>query len=313
MLVAPNRIVAVGDIHGDLDALIRILQGMKILGADGQWVAEGTRLVLLGDLNDRGPESVNVMEFLIGLETDAHGAGCSVDALLGNHELLAVQQDYRYVLPVEFLALENFYYDGVNGIDAVYRGNGPYARWIRNRPTILKVDSTLFVHAGLEDWARDFDSSSLNALVSKWVAYFQGVADPPAESTLWLIQEDQGGPLWTRRFGAETAPDHDPVDLCTGLHHVLGALGADRIVLGHVPTKVLDYKIAFPHPTYGDRLAVIDTGISRTYGGRLSALEIDERGVRPHYFDRGAGDLGVTEAIRSCCVSRRNAFADRRG
>jgi Calcineurin-like phosphoesterase len=309
--VATIRTVAIGDVHGDLDALIRILLGMAILGDEGQWVAQATRLVLLGDLNDRGPESVNVMDFVISLATEAQGAGCGVDALLGNHELLAVQQDYRYVLPVEFLALEDFYYNGVNGVDAIYRGNSPYAVWIRNRPTILRLEATLFVHAGLEDWAHDCDPSSLNALISNWVAYFQGVADSPAESTLWLIQEGQGGPLWTRRFGAETAPDHDPVDLCTGLHHVLARLGVDRMVVGHVPTKVLDYAIAFPHPTYGDRVAVIDTGISRSYGGRLSALEIDERGVRPHYFDRGTGDLEVTEAIRSCCVSRRNAFADK--
>jgi len=309
--MAPNRVVAIGDIHGDFDALLRILHGMKIVGADGQWVADGTRLILMGDINDRGPESVTVMDFLIGLESDAQRAGCTVDTLLGNHEVLAVQQDYRYVCPVEFVALQEFWYAGVNGLDAVYRGNGPYAQWIRKRPTILKVDSTLFVHGGLEDWAREYDPSALNALISSWVAYFQGVGDQPPESTLWLIQEDQGGPLWTRRFGTENVEGEEPGNHSASLTKVFEALGADRMVVAHVPTKALDYRIAFPHPTYGDRVAVIDTGISRFYGGRLSALEIDDHGVRAHYFDRGAGDLNATKTIRACCESRRNAIADK--
>lgn len=307
--MATTRTVAVGDIHGDLDALIRILLGAEILDSVGRWAAEATHLVLMGDLNDRGPESVNVMDFVVSLASDAERAGCRIDALLGNHELLAVQQDYRYVWPSEFVDLENFYYDGVNGIDAIYRGNGPYAQWIRTRPTIVRVDSTLFVHAGLERWARELDMASVNALISRWVAYFQGAADSPDESTLWLIEEGKGGPLWTRCFGAEKAPDHDPVDLCTELRHLLRQWQADRLVIGHVPTKCLDYEIAFPHPTYGDRVAVIDTGISRSYGGRLSALEIDQGEMRPCYFDRGTGDLPLTERIRSGCASRRTAIA----
>ena len=63
------------------------------------------------------------------------------------------------------------------------------------------------------------------------MAYFQGVGDSSAESTLWLIQEDQGGPLWTRRFAAEAVPDHGPIDLCTGIHHILDALEADHAFL----------------------------------------------------------------------------------
>jgi len=310
--LSSTRTVAVGDVHGDLDALIRILVGVAILGEDGRWIAQSTRLVLIGDLNDRGPESINVMDFVISLSKDAEREGGNIDALVGNHELLAVQQDYRYVWPAEFGELEDFCYEGVNGIDAIYRGNGPYAQWIRQRPTIVKVGSTLFVHAGLDSWARQFDLDSVNALVSNWVAYFQGVANSPDESTVWLIEEQHGGPLWTRRFGAETAPDHDPVDLCTGLRHVLRQWDADRLITGHVPTKCLGYTIAFPHPTYGERVAVIDTGISRSYGGRLSALEIDQNQLRPRYFDRGTGDLALTESIRSCCVSRRKAIGDKR-
>src|SRR4249919_3215783 len=129
--MATGRVVAIGDVHGDLDALIRILTGMSILNGDGLWCANDTRLVFIGDLNDRGPESVNVMDFVMALATDAERAGGTVDALLGNHELLAVQQDYRYMMPAEFGELDGFAYGGLAGVDGIYRGNSPYARWIR--------------------------------------------------------------------------------------------------------------------------------------------------------------------------------------
>jgi hypothetical protein len=300
------RIVAVGDVHGDLDALIRILAGMSILDVDGRWCAHDTQLVLIGDLNDRGPESVNVMDFVMALESEAEEAGGRVRALLGNHELLAVQQDYRYMRPAEFGELEGFAYGGLTGVDAIFRGDSPYARWIRKRPALLKIGTTMFVHAGLQQWGCEWTPDQVNAHIASWVAYFQGVGESPDLSSLWLIEEDGGGPLWTRHFGALTLPSDDPAELRARLNHILEGLGTERLVVGHVPTEYLGFEIAFPHSVYGWRVAAIDTGISRHFGGRLSAFEIIGDGCQAHYFERGSVDLPLTAAVRTSCVARRN-------
>ena len=65
------RIVAIGDIHGDLDALLRILIGVRVIDADGEWCGESAHLILMGDLNDRGPDSADVMVFVMRLEQEA--------------------------------------------------------------------------------------------------------------------------------------------------------------------------------------------------------------------------------------------------
>jgi hypothetical protein len=301
-----SRIVAVGDIHGDLDALVRILIGSALLTPEGEWNASDTALVLLGDLNDRGRDSVNVMQFVMDLEAPALDRGSVVCSLLGNHELLACNGDYRYVPAVEVLALESWWFEDLNGLHAVYRGNSPYARWIRNRPTMVKVGGTVFVHAGLGSWPFEFGADAINDAVNAWAAHLQGVAPAPDETLYWLVNEDGHGPLWTGRFAVEHAPSEPafPEVVRAALQH----LGADRLVVGHRPTKHVGFRIAHPHPVFGDGVALIDTGISSFFGGRLSALRIEKETMTPCYFQRGDRELQVTGDIRRLCEQTRLAM-----
>ncbi len=304
------RIVAVGDIHGDLDALLRILIGMRIIGTDGKWYGECAHLILMGDLNDRGPDSADVMAFVMGLEEGATAHGGRVDALLGNHELLAVEGDYRYSRAVEVVALESFWYGHLNGLHAIYRGQSPYARWLRRRPTVIKVASTVFVHAGLDAWALDHDADFVNATVSAWVAHFQGVAEEPDPSTVWLIERASEGPLWTNRFHVSAEYPKSEAGFREVVADVLDAWGATRLIVGHRPTRAIDYRIALPHPLFGDSVVSIDTGISQYFGGRLSALEIVDDTLVPRYFERAGGPLELTRRLRREYALERQNLTD---
>ena len=122
-----DRIVAIGDIHGDLDGLLRILIGTKVLDKAGYWIAASTLVVLMGDLNDRGPDSIAVISFVMRLQQEAEAKGGRVESLLGNHELLAAKGDYSYARAVEVLAMEEFRFYQRAGLDAFYRGASPYA------------------------------------------------------------------------------------------------------------------------------------------------------------------------------------------
>lgn len=292
------RIVAIGDIHGDLDALLRILIGVRVIDADGEWCGESAHLILMGDLNDRGPDSADVMVFVMRLEQEAASRGGRVDTLLGNHELLAVEGDYRYSRAVEVVALESFWYGRLNGLHAIYRGQSPYARWLRCRPTVVKVASTVFVHAGLGAWALDHDADFINTTVSAWVAHFQGVAEEPDPSTVWLIEQAGEGPLWTNRFRVSAEYSKSEVGFRGVVADVLDAWGATRLIVGHRPTRTIDYRIALPHPLFGDSVVSIDTGISQYFGGRLSALEIVDGTLAPRYFERTGDPLELTRRLR---------------
>lgn len=74
------RIYAVGDIHGKLDLLDRLLADIVV--DDASRPAAETHLVFLGDLIDRGPQSAEVIDRLLALSTSRP----NTHFLLGNHE-----------------------------------------------------------------------------------------------------------------------------------------------------------------------------------------------------------------------------------
>ena len=89
----PSKIVAVGDVHGELDALQEILCHAGILGDQGQWVGGSTIVVQTGDVIDRGPDSVGVYKLLKKLQLEAPRTGGAVVRLLGNHELALLEEE----------------------------------------------------------------------------------------------------------------------------------------------------------------------------------------------------------------------------
>ena len=93
----PSRVVAVGDVHGDLDSFVTILQKAKIIDATHNWVGGNATLVQTGDFLDRGARDREVMDFLIALEKDARNKRGQVVVLLGNHEVMNMMGDLRYV------------------------------------------------------------------------------------------------------------------------------------------------------------------------------------------------------------------------
>src|SRR5580765_5834762 len=99
-----DRIVAVGDVHGDYDQLVAVLRSAGLIDEQGTWSGGKTHLVQNGDVLDRGPDSRKAMDLLMRLEKQAAEAGGFVHALIGNHEAMNVYGDLRYVSREEFAA-----------------------------------------------------------------------------------------------------------------------------------------------------------------------------------------------------------------
>jgi len=99
---AAPRIVAVGDVHGDLAGFKKILVEAGVIDGTGAWVGGDTVLVQIGDLIDRGPSMRGTLDFVMALEQDAAKHGGRVVALLGNHEVLNLTGDLRYVTPANY-------------------------------------------------------------------------------------------------------------------------------------------------------------------------------------------------------------------
>jgi hypothetical protein len=104
---APARLVAVGDIHGDYDKLVRVLTDAQLIDQHGDWKGGAAHLVQTGDVVDRGTGSRRAMDLLRKLEGQAQTAGGGVHALIGNHEILDMMDDLRYVSMAEFAAYKD--------------------------------------------------------------------------------------------------------------------------------------------------------------------------------------------------------------
>jgi calcineurin-like phosphoesterase family protein len=96
------RIVAIGDIHGDLNSFVSILQSAGMIDAKQNWSGGKAVLVQIGDALDRGDRGRQTLDLLMKLEKQAKQAGGRVYALLGNHEVMNIMHDLRYVPQNEY-------------------------------------------------------------------------------------------------------------------------------------------------------------------------------------------------------------------
>ena len=315
------RIIAVGDLHGDFQAWMEIARAAGIANAEGHWAGGATTLVQMGDVTDRGPDSLKIIRSLQQLQAEAPTAGGRVIVILGNHEAMNLLGDYRYTTPGEYAAFvddrsparrERLYMASRKQLEAAARAinpkvlpsevreqwlaktplgwvehrlawspSGELGQWAARNPAVAKVGDTLFVHGGL---SAEYVKVSLDAL-NRRVAAAMASADDSPKSVL----DDPLGPLWYRGLVLRDADAEAERLLTPGAAHltqeqeldtVLSAWGAKRLVIAHTPSL---NGIAI---TNGGRLARIDTGISRFYGGPLSWLEIVGDTMTPHTIKR---------------------------
>lgn len=99
-----EKVVAVGDLHGDFENFCLILKGAGVTDDSLRWKAGGTHFVQLGDIMDRGPGARPIFDLLMRLEKEARAAGGMVHVLLGNHEemnITGIAFDYPGYVTVE--------------------------------------------------------------------------------------------------------------------------------------------------------------------------------------------------------------------
>jgi hypothetical protein len=98
----PEAVVAIGDVHNDFDDFVAILRRTGLIDKQNHWTGGKTTFVQVGDLLDRGPKPREVIDLMMSLEREAVQAGGRVVSLLGNHEVMNIMGDLRYVTPMNY-------------------------------------------------------------------------------------------------------------------------------------------------------------------------------------------------------------------
>lgn len=291
---APARVVAIGDVHGDYEQVVRVLTSAGLVDGKLKWAGGRTHLVQTGDRVDRGPDSRKVNDLFMRLEKEAKKAGGMVHPLTGNHEAMNMLGDLRYVSPKDFAAFETpdsmlrreelwkswrrelvrrgeaepteaqrGPFDKEHPLGFVehaqaFSPKGQYGSWIVQQNAVIRVGDTLFLHGGISPKYADFSLRDLNERIR------QELQEPDPKTA--LLAQDPEGPLWFRGLA-----QGDPLPLSAHVDAVLKKHGCKRIVVGHTVTEGL-----LVMPRFGGRVVAIDVGLSAVYGGPPAALILEE-------------------------------------
>lgn len=291
-----EKIIAVGDLHGDYGNFVTILKAMQLIDKDLHWTGKKTHLVQTGDVIDRGPDAKKIFDLLMKLEKEAEEAGGKIHVLIGNHEemnITGIAFDYPgYVTVEQFIsflpdsyraqkekkfrsgggddgALREFWREIIEEDTAARRKyteyfNQEYGKWLLGRNAVIKINDTVFVHGGISEKYSTWKLTELNSLIREELRRAMR-----KESFTPKILYVRDGPLWYRDL-ALTQEEF----LEKQVERILSNLGARQMVIAHTPRLVSALKINDMR-RFGGKVWIIDTGISAAYGGHMSALIID--------------------------------------
>ena len=327
----PSRIVAVGDLHGDYSAWSDIARAAGLVGPGGQWTGGRTTFVQVGDVVDRGPDSLKIIRELMRLQKEARKAGGRVIVLVGNHEAMNIVGDLRYVTPGEFAAFrtrdsaelrERLYEAKKAEIEASYKAKDPsltpaairemwiketppgwvehrlawapdgeIGRWVIGNPAVVQVAGNLFVHGGLSAEYSTVRIAELNRRVADALRATEQSPDSIINSPL--------GPLWYRGL---VTRDATATEIPAGAEGTPPRPSVDQelaTVLGAYGARRIIVGHT-PHRNgiqilHGGRLVVIDSGNARYYRGTPSYLEIVGDRLVPHKVPRSQAAGGGRE------------------
>src|SRR6185295_6348194 len=173
-----ERIVAIGDLHGDVSAARGVLRLAGVIDAAGAWTGGRTVVVQTGDQLDRGDDDREVLELLDRLAGAAAKSGGALVVLNGNHEVMNVQSDFRYVSPHGLAEYEEFNPGWLHawstpseqrGRTFAFRPGGAVARQLARRPVVARVGDTLFVHGGVLPQHVSYGLARINREASAWM------------------------------------------------------------------------------------------------------------------------------------------------
>jgi hypothetical protein len=276
--------VIMGDLHGRPDVLLQALNDLGLVGEDGRWSGGRRRFIQAGDVCDRGPEGLVLMDLLMRLQEEVQAAGGEVVCLLGNHDLYPVQAAGGI-----HQARSNWHCNGGGaafnewlgrmgrsdaGAEVAYpeapyaeefygefAADRPYGQWLRAHAIACRAGEYVVVHGGWPPGGPE----SVEAANAAW-------AGAPVDTKALAAALAPGGSLAEayELLWARYQPAADVEAACL-------RLGCRGLIVGHTPVSGIT-------SSCGGRLIQIDTGMYRT--GVWTALALDEAG-RPWALVQG--------------------------
>jgi hypothetical protein len=272
-----DSLYVVGDTHGALAEFKSGLRAAGLVDEQLRWAGGHRHLVLAGDLLDRGPDCIPLLWLVYRLEREAEAAGGRVHVILGNHEVMVMLGDLRYVHPREtrVAELHGMAYDRMFDVRRSLLG-----RWLASKPALMRVDRALITHGGVSAdqiryTVRSFDSE-LNRFITHQL--FHAWNDSTATVNVDRVFFERFRDFF---FGPNSVFWHrgyvQSEELGAELDAVLRRFGADVHVVGHTAVPGVESR-------YGGRLIAAHTP---RFGAEMLLLVRRPDGYQPYRIRAG--------------------------
>ncbi|MCX2473785.1 metallophosphoesterase [Pedobacter sp. MC2016-05] len=237
-----EKLIVLSDIEGEFEAFRALMIGNNIIDKEYNWTFGKGHLVICGDLFDRGRDVMSYLWLLYKLEDEASKKGGFVHVLIGNHDVMNMAGDFRYVSDKYPASAKLIGVDYLRLIAA----DTEIGKWLRSKNAMEKIGDKLFLHGGISGQINAL-SLSLDMINDKCRSYY-GVPTKQLDGESRLFMGGSG-PFWYRGyFGKERTP-------VSTVDSTLTKFGVKHVVVGHTITA---------------------DNIAAYYGGKVIGVDVDE-------------------------------------
>lgn len=223
----PSKMLMISDIEGNFNGFWMILKGAGVIDSNFNWIFGSGHLVINGDMFDRGLNVTECLWLIYKLESEAESAGGKVHFILGNHDVMNLIGDYRYLRQKYFVNADSVKIPYENW----YSVNTELGRWLRSKNCIELIGNTLFVHGGIGG-SFPFSKFTINEINSEFRKRLDsGLSKQEVKEDVFI---GRSSPVWNRGIAQNTV-SHEQLD------SILSHFDAEKIVLGHTIFEKIQY------------------------------------------------------------------------
>ena len=248
-------IVALSDVHGQYLVTLKLLRENRIIDQNNNWIFGNGHLVLVGDIFDRGDQVTELLWFFHKLEKQAPKAGGRVHVLLGNHELMVLTGDLRYVHKKYRYTMAIMQ----KPLNELFSQESYLGAWLRARPLAITINDMAFVHGGFSELLLN-KVNSLEHINRLGQASIDASPEETAKDSLMSFMGTIDGPLWYRGYF-----DKEQVNK-QNANNILKKLDKKHIIVGHTSHEAII-------SLFGNKIIGVDSSIK--FGKRGEILIVD--------------------------------------